>query len=160
MAAANIKPEIRAWYSHYLKNRTVTADVKGTRSIKRIKKGTPQGGVLSPLVWNLAFDDLLSQFDEGPVHIKGFVDDAVLLVCGPHPYTLVQLMQRAINKANAWGLSKGLTFSHEKTVAVIFSHKRDPTKLFPSLKLGSNDISYEKQVRYLGITLDLSLIHI
>ena len=110
--------------------------------------------MLSPLIWNLAFDDLLSRFDEGPVHIKGFADDAALLVCGPDPYTLVQLMQRAINKANAWGLSKGLTFSHEKTVAVIFSHKCNPTGLFPGLKLGCNDISYEKQVKY------LSLIHI
>ena len=132
--------------------------MKGTRSIKRIKKGTPQGGVLSPLIWNLAFDDLLSQFDEGPVHIKGFADDAALLICDPDPYTLVQLMQRAINKANAWGLSKGLTFSHEKTVAVIFLHKRNPTGLFPSLKLGGNDISYENQVKYLGITLDLQTL--
>ena len=66
-------------------------------------------------------------------------------------------MQRAINKANAWGLSKGLTFSHEKTVAVIFSHKRNPTGLFRNLKLGNNDLSYENQVKYLGVTLDCKL---
>ena len=56
MRKAMIKPEVQVWYTHYLRCRTVTADIKGIKMVKRIRKGTPQGGVLSPLVWNLAFD--------------------------------------------------------------------------------------------------------
>ena len=44
MAKAMIKPEVQKWYTHYLKHRTVKADVKGVHIAKRIKKGTPQGG--------------------------------------------------------------------------------------------------------------------
>ncbi len=48
---------------------------------------SPQGGILSPLVWNLAFDDLLDRSDSGPAHIKVFADDAAIILRGPDIYT-------------------------------------------------------------------------
>ena len=108
MEQAGFNPTIRAWYSHYLHNRQATADVKGCTAVRQLTRGTPQGGVLNPLIWNLAFDDLLNLFNTGPVHIKGFADDAALLICGKDPHTLVHRMQIALNKAYSWGVLKGL----------------------------------------------------
>ena len=40
-----------------------------------LSKGTPQGGVLSPIVWNINFDGLIEIFDGGPVFAVGFAYD-------------------------------------------------------------------------------------
>ena len=61
--------------------------------------------MLSPLEWNLAFDELLNMFNVGQVHIKEFADDAALLICGRDPHTLAQIAQRAIDRVHRWGTS-------------------------------------------------------
>ena len=108
MRNKGIPETITSWYSHYLHNRTAHATLRGCYSTHILTKGTPQGGVLSPLIWNLGFDGLLDLFDKGPVRIKGFADDAALLVSGRDPYTLVQIMQTALIKAKTWGDQHGL----------------------------------------------------
>ena len=51
------------WYSHYLENRVVKATVRGVSVRRLLKKGVPQGGILSPLIWNCNIDRLLDLFD-------------------------------------------------------------------------------------------------
>src|SRR5210317_983183 len=124
MHQKHIQPEIIRCYQFYLFNRSITTEVKGIKIQRGLTKGTPQGGVLSPVVWNLAFDGLLDLYKEGPVGVKGFADDAALLVIGPDPNTLKQLIQPAISKAIDWGRRNGLTFGPSKTELVLFSRKR------------------------------------
>ena len=125
----NFPPAIRKWYSHYLENRNVTADIKGCTETRGITKGMPQGGILSPLIWNLPFNKLLSLYKTGPTHGTGFADDIGLLVCVIDLSTLAAAMQVAINKAQRWGTENGLTFGVAKTVVVVFSLKRNPSNL-------------------------------
>ncbi len=70
---------------------------------------------MSPLVWNLAFDDLLDKFNSGPVHIKGFVDDAAIILRGPDVHTLIEQGQEVISKALDFGCENGLEFGADKT---------------------------------------------
>ena len=88
-----------------------------------LTRGTPQGGILSPLMWNICFDSLLRSFNTSLVKCVGFADDGALLTWGKHPNVLVSRMQKAIDTATAWGKEQGLTFSATKTVAVIFTRK-------------------------------------
>ncbi len=46
-------------------------------SQQKLTRGTPQGGVLSPILWNLAFDSLLKIFNKGTVVYNGYADDRV-----------------------------------------------------------------------------------
>ena len=85
----------------------------------------------------MPFNKLLELFRTGPTHGLGFADDIGLLICGPDPSTLASALQIAINKAQRWGKENGITFGAAKTVVVVFSHKRNPTKLFPKLKLNA-----------------------
>ena len=41
------------------------AALDGTEVCRDLKRGTPQGGILSPLLWNLCFDTFLEMFDKG-----------------------------------------------------------------------------------------------
>ena len=92
-----------SWYEQFLCRRSVTAEIKGFSSSVLLTRGTPQGGVLSPLVWNLNFDSLLELFDGSPVEALGFADDLSLLICGVNPRAMVDAMQAAINRAIDWG---------------------------------------------------------
>ncbi len=64
--------------THYLKDQTVghSRELSAKRALTR---GTPQGRMLSPLVWNMTFGDLPNQFDKGSVKTKGFTDAATLV---------------------------------------------------------------------------------
>ena len=51
----------------------------GTNCCRVLNDGTPQGGVLSPLLWNLVKGQLLQSMNQQPVHAQAYVDDIVLL---------------------------------------------------------------------------------
>ena len=55
------------WYTNLLKGREVTASLQGVTKTITPGRGSPQGGILSPLVWNLVMDSLLKEFQAGPV---------------------------------------------------------------------------------------------
>ena len=55
-------PEMVQWYTHYLENRIATATVRGVSVRGLLKRGVPQGGILSPLAWNCNIDKLLDIF--------------------------------------------------------------------------------------------------
>ena len=48
MTKALFRPEIRKWYAHYMKNMRIFADVKGCKSARKSRRGTPQGGGAQP----------------------------------------------------------------------------------------------------------------
>ena len=151
-------PDMITWYTKYIKNRSCYTKLGNAKTTIYLHKGTPQGGVFSPIAWNLAFDDLLSAFDGGPTLAIGFADDGSLLISGPDPYTLVNLAQTNINKAVAWGKQRGLKFSHSKTTAILFHRKYShPEKHLPKLHIDNTPIEYKNMVKYLGITLDRKL---
>ena len=73
------------WYEHYLMNRTITVKHNGVTLHRSLTLGTPQGGVLSPVMWNLAFESYLELFQGSLIHVDEFVDDAALLLVGHNP---------------------------------------------------------------------------
>jgi ribonuclease HI len=152
----DIPHEIIQWYKQYMHNRMATLELRGAKTVKKLSRGTPQGGVLSPLIWNLAFDDLLSRFDQGPVRICGFADDAALIIIGPDPHSLAQIMNKELKKAEDWAKSRSLRFSIAKTQALLFNTKNKPPKIKP-IKLYGKDIPFVTSTKYLGVILDRKL---
>ncbi len=157
MEAKGIDKPIITWYYHYLINRRIVVDHEGVKMGRYLTLGTPQGGVLSPLMWNLVFESLLAEFDEGFVKICGFADDAGLITVGSNTSVIHSRMQKAIDKALLWGDRAGLCFSPPKTVSVLF-HRKRKLDIPPKLKMNGELIPYSKTVRYLGVTLDDQLI--
>jgi len=144
------------WYRYYLENRTVTVEILGVKKHRQVVKGTPQGGVLSPVIWNIVFDSFLTRFEEGWVKGLGFADDGGLVTTGSNPRVLASRMQRAINSALEWGRNNGLQFSASKTVAVLFTRKYK-FSLPPPLRMGDQQINYSNSVKYLGVHFDQKL---
>ncbi len=61
----------------------------------------------------MVFDSFLNLFS-APVAVKGFADDAALLVRGKDPDTLVDLMQAALKTAAMWGTTPLHAFQPSK----------------------------------------------
>ena len=143
-------------YSHYLNNRSVTVTYKGIKQRRLLTRGTPQGGVLSPLVWNLSFDSLLKSYQNGPIDATGFADDCALLMTGIDPEVLTDLGTKAIKKAFKWGAKRGLTFGASKTVIVLF-HRKNKVTMPEPIKVDGLEIPFSESAKYLGIELDSKL---
>ena len=155
MEKKNFDADIIEWYKYFLNNRHICVSYKGIEIQKKLTKGTPQGGCLSPLIWNVAFDSLLDIFDcDRRVKIVGFADDAALFVEGGGIDIVHTLMQTAISQVLTWGCSSGLEFAPDKTIAVLFTHKHYDINKLPPLMLGNQEIKYSTTAKYLGVTLD------
>ena len=109
-----------------LSKKTGTQLLKFLASFKTIRPvcGTPQGGVLSSRIWNLAFDPLLKLLnDNSPCSPVGFADDGALCFMGIDPNTMVANAQRHLNLAIEWGAQNGLSFCPKKTTVVFLTRK-------------------------------------
>jgi len=159
MRSHNFEPEIRQWYYNYLTNRRTMVRVEGKEIIRTLHKGTPQGGVLSPILWNLGFDELLHRYDDIDVEIRGFADDACLLVRGPNEADLIRRMQRAVNIATDWAQENQLRFSVKKTEVVWFSRLNKYRNDDPiwKVRMYGTPLEYSGEARYLGVYLDQRL---
>ncbi len=144
------------WFQNYLVSRYVAVDYKGVNAIRRLVKGTPQGGVLSPVLWNLAFDEVLSMVEGTAIKAFGYADDLALVGRGPDPTTNISQIQIVLDRVTAWGQSQGLKFSPSKSVAVAFTRKMTPIQA--KLRLNGISLNWSKTVKYLGVTLDDRLV--
>lgn len=61
-------------------------------------EGCPQGGVLSPLSWNLVVDDILSQITYTGTHIQSYADDQVIMVGGKFPEIVADIMNERLKE--------------------------------------------------------------
>ena len=156
MRDKGIDPKIVHWYRHYLRNRSMEAEYKGTRITRTLTLGTPQGGVFSPIAWNINYDPFLRLFAEGLVKVCGFADDGGLVITGRNLNVMMSRIQKAVDKALEWGEASGLTFSPAKTVSVIFTRKTKFTLPNP-LTMNGREIPFSDEVKYLGIIFDKRL---
>jgi hypothetical protein len=63
------------WIGATLEGRVAVATLNGFSVGLAISRGCPQGGVLSPLLWCLVVDDLLTRLSRGGIFIQGYKDD-------------------------------------------------------------------------------------
>ena len=59
MKSHGFPDQMTQWYINYMKTRSCQSTLFGVTVARYLNKGTPQGGVFSPIAWNLAFDSLL-----------------------------------------------------------------------------------------------------
>ena len=119
MVDNNYPPFMIRWYMNFLKNRISIAEVLGVKLSICPVCGTPQGGVLSSRIWNLAFDPLFKILNHySPCAPVDFADDGALCFRGICANTLVEMAQPKIDQAIEWGAQNGLSFSVDKTTVV------------------------------------------
>jgi hypothetical protein len=120
----------------------------------KVVGGCPQGGVLSPLLWNLLADRFLTATNGLGFSTFGYADDIVIIVQGKFPHTVRDIIQKkALNMVAKWAVKEGLNISPHKTAIVPFTNRRKLEGLGP-LILHGKELKRLDEVKYLGVTLD------
>jgi len=70
----------------------VTATLGTSTQTRLVNRGTPQGGVLSPLLRNIAVNKLLRILEERGCKVVAYADDVAIIFNGKYPQTLFDLM--------------------------------------------------------------------
>lgn len=74
----------RRWIHNMLLYRQIKTCLHGDYIKADVTQRCPQGGVLSPLLWNLVVDELLTRLNDKGFYAQGYADDVVLLITGTH----------------------------------------------------------------------------
>jgi len=118
---------IRFFHS-FLSNWTFQVRVGSTLSLtKRLENGTPQGSVLSPILFSLMINDLTERITS-PAAL--YADDFCFWKCGSDITLLNQLCQRSLFKVCNWCEECGFKISRTKSAAVLFTGKHDPVPIY------------------------------
>ncbi len=155
MKRKGIPDNIIRWYVNLLKGRRVHAEVQGQKAHIIPHRGSPQGGVLSPLIWNLIMDSLLTTFKGEPVQVLGYADDILLYVVGKSPATLASMMQRELKRVFDWGNKNGLSFNPSKTSMVLYTRSR--RKIQVKVKMNGVSLVQRDSLKYLGVEIQRNL---
>jgi hypothetical protein len=150
-----VDDDITGWMQGYLNHRFCR--VKGSKQYFRLIKGTGQGGILSPMIWNFVMDTFLEIFHTHAAEAIAYADDGALVIIHEDTDTAQHLMQTALDKAQSWAETVGLEFSISKTKAMLFSREKDPPSLSSALHMCDEDIEVVETFKYLGVTLDSRL---
>ena len=143
------------WITNMIKSRTIFLKSGFTTIAWRVSKGCPQGGVLSPFLWNLVLDDLLTSLN---IHknIFAYADDLVLIQEGSTKGREIakQTATEHVRKIIEWCSSKGLEISTLKTQVVLWSNSKNPPR---SIIIDNKQIAIQESAIYLGVHIDENL---
>lgn len=152
-----IIPPIKQWIMNMLNQRTVTAELGNTTYTVKTKRGFPQGGCLSPLMWCLLLDDLIANMDRRHIYMQAYSDDGVILAAGKDLKMLCSRMNMATKIAQQWCKKRGLNLNPDKTKVVLFTKKRKNKEL-PPIVIDGKTLEVVREIKYLGVTVDDKLL--
>ena len=153
-----VNQHLNQWYSYYLRNRTVYAELQNETIEAHPSQGGSQGGIGTPQAWNSTFQEGLElSVDVGDIiDTFGYADDINKLTLGHLLSILLNQMQIEIDKLSSWAKAHHLKLSPGKTKAMIFTRKRYSMEGV-SLKLDGNEIEFVTEYKYLGVIFDPKL---
>ncbi len=140
------------WIKAYLYNRRARVSLNQTKSMKfLLRHGVPQGGVLSPTLFVLFINDIVSELPKG-VKAALYADDLVLWCKEEHATTARYRMQGAIDKLTAWANDWCVSINKEKSSTTLFtmSTKQRAGKIM----MEGTQLKEEDEATYLGVTFD------
>ncbi|XP_050561732.1 uncharacterized protein LOC118274342 [Spodoptera frugiperda] len=151
-----VPPYLQNIVGAYLRDRRIRyVGRDGSVQQREITCGVPQGSVLGPLLWNLAYDAVLRVDLPAGVHIVCYADDTLVMASGNTFEETIRLSELGVAKVVASIHELGLKIAPQKTEALWF-HKLPRTREPPSssVRVGDAQVQVGRYLKYLGLTLD------
>ncbi|KAL4097406.1 hypothetical protein QTP88_022192 [Uroleucon formosanum] len=122
-----------------------------TSQMAMINAGVPQGGILSPLLFNIYASD--QPVTENTI-VADYADDKDLISIHENPLIASGNLQTHLNLISSWYTKWRIKLNHAKSIHTTFTLKHG---LCPPVSLDNIPIPVSDTVKYLGLILDKRL---
>ena len=150
-----VRSKMCRWIQHFLFARTARVKLDGILSKKVcLREGVPQGGVLSPTLFLVYINDILTTLSKR-VSNTLHADDLAIWNASEHTTTATYRIQEAISDISKWTLDWGLEVNTSKTNSTLFSLSTSKEQI--KLRLKGEIVPQTDNPTFLGVKLDTQL---
>uniref|UniRef100_A0A8C2FGS7 Reverse transcriptase domain-containing protein n=1 Tax=Cyprinus carpio TaxID=7962 RepID=A0A8C2FGS7_CYPCA len=140
------------WILDFLFERTFQVRIgEETSASYDILNGTPQGSVISPILFNLMINDIFEKVKPS-IGKALYADDGAIWKRGRNIGNVIKGVQETINEVERWSVDWGMKFSVSKTQYMVFSRKKKIEQI--TLKLYDQLLERVIEFKYLGLIFD------
>lgn len=162
-----VTPCLLNWIENFLSNRSIAVRIDGHLSSNHsINAGVPQGSVLSPVLFLMFINDLLSSVTSS---VHSYADDTYLSAS----YSFLkpkevseqnislkrtesaQVLSNDLINVSKWGEDNLVRFNTKKTDQIIISRKRN--RSFPDIAMGEDILPLSEHLPQLGLRVTSDL---
>ena len=152
--------EVYQTIQDYFREREVTL-IDGIKQHKKAQeRGCPQGSVLGPTLWNVAFNDVIKEIDgvNGCTPIV-YADDLTIVVGGDTMEGVQTAAQECMERAYKWCNKVKMRISSEKTRCLVAKRARDPASKIPPTILDPSgaQLEFVDSAKLLGVHIDVNI---
>jgi len=141
--------------NYYDKRQIITQILPSNKEIKIYPtKGTAQGNVLSPMLWNIVVDYVGAIMDIHNIEGCLFADDIVIAASHHKIEEATVKIQGVLNDIQKWAEDEGLRFNTSKSHFLIFNQNSNE---IPKISLNSVNLNHQTSTKYLGVLLNEKL---
>jgi ribonuclease HI/endonuclease/exonuclease/phosphatase (EEP) superfamily protein YafD len=139
---------------NFLTDRKIQVRVgNSTSDTQDLLTGTPQGSVLSPILFTILFDDLSEVIKRTGCKLGKYADDGAIWKSSKDSTKLQYDLQGALDALVKWSRTWGFKISSEKTVAMLF-HRCAPSKEVIQLSINKVPVVFKTEAKLLGMWFD------
>ena len=139
----------------YLQKRTARVKLDGILSKKVcLREGVPQGGVLSPTLFLVYINDILTTLSKR-VSNTLHADNLAIWNASEHTTSATYRIQEAVSDISKWTLDWGLEINTSKTKSTLFSLSTSKEQI--KLRLKGEIVPQTDTPTFLGVKLDTRL---
>lgn len=151
LAKKGVRGHMLSWIRDYLANRKARVIFQGhPSSDHQLPNGTPQGGVISPLLFNLLMEEIVGMKLPRLSCILSYADDLALVVKGAKP---LNRAQTSLDLISSKCKILGLKLSNAKSKAMMVKGRTPDTHL----TIQESELQWVKSYLYLGVWIDQAL---
>ena len=148
-----INSHIKRFLFAYLRGRMTYVEFRGSKSkYRKMRQGVPQGGVLSPLLFNMYMSSMPSPPDS--IKLVTYADDGTALSSGPAIDPICTRLNRYLDTLTEWFSRKNLQISPSKSSATLFTTFSNEMKIQLPIFINGSLVPTIQKPKLLGVTLD------